>query len=462
MAKKEAIERDLADLQTVLANYPNGASPDIIQSQYIGPVNERTLQRRLVTLQERNIVRTTGRGRALLYHLVAPAAVVADTAAEEKAETQVPLSPAGRNIQRLVQQPMGQRPSAGYHFAFLRDYQPNIDAYLTRDQRTQLLELGKTAQLDQPAGTYAREVLQRLLIDLSWNSSRLEGNTYSLLDTQRLLSEGQMADHKSAAEAQMILNHKDAIEFLVDSAGEIGFNRYTITNLHALLSNNLLPDPGASGRLRTFAVGIAKSVYTPLAIPQQIDEYFDLLLAKADAIADPFEQAFFIMVQLPYLRPFDDVNKRVSRLAANIPLAKHNLAPLSFVDVPQDLYIQGLLGIYELHRVDLLRDVFLWAYRRSCLKYAAVRQSIGEPDGFRLRYREDIRALVSAVITQALSKPGAQEWIAAYSDRIPAADRAKFVEVVESEMLNLHEGNIARYRIRPSEFAAWQAVWEKK
>lgn len=76
--------------------------------------------------------------------------------------------------------------------------------------------------------------------------------------------------------------------------------------------------------------------------------------------------------------------------------------------------------------------------------------------------REDIRALVSAVITQALSKPGAQEWIAAYSDRIPAADRAKFVEVVESEMLNLHEGNIARYRIRPSEFAAWQAVWEKK
>jgi hypothetical protein len=260
----------------------------------------------------------------------------------------------------------------------------------------------------------------------------------------------------------MILNHKDAIEFLVDSAGEIGFNRYTITNLHALLSNNLLPDPGAPGRLRTFAVGIAKSVYTPLAIPQQIEEYFDLFLAKAEAIQDPFEQAFFVMVQLPYLQPFDDVNKRVSRLAANIPLAKRNLAPLSFVDVPQDLYIQGLLGIYELQRIDLLKDVFLWAYRRSCLRYAAMRQSMGEPDPFRVRYRDDIRVLISLIVTNAESKAEANKEITTYATRIPANDRAKFIEVVETELLGLHEGNFARYKIRPSEFAAWKAVWEAR
>jgi hypothetical protein len=187
---------------------------------------------------------------------------------------------------------------------------------------------------------------------------------------------------------------------------------------------------------------------------------FDTLLQKATAIEDPFEQAFFVMVQLPYLQPFDDVNKRVSRLAANIPLNKQNLAPLSFVDVPQDLYIQGLLGVYELRRVNLLKDVFLWAYERSSLRYAAMRQSIGDPDPFRVRYRSDIRDLVSAVVTQTLTQLQARKVIADDANRLPEADRAKFEEVVEGELLGLHAGNIARYRIRPSEFAVWKTVWE--
>ena len=135
-------------------------------------------------------------------------------------------------------------------------------------------------------------------------------------------------------------------------------------NLHALLSNNLLPDPGASGRLRTFDVGIYKSVFVPLAVPQLISELFDVILEKTKQIKNPFEQAFFTMVHLPYLQPFDDVNKRVSRLAANIPFAHHNLSPLSFIDVPDDIYIQGMIGVYELNRVELLKDVFLWAYER--------------------------------------------------------------------------------------------------
>ena len=113
----------------------------------------------------------------------------------------------------------------------------------------------------------------------------------------------------------MILNHKDAIEFLAGSAEEIGFNRHTILNLHALLANNLLADPEATGRLRQIAVGIEKSAFHPLEVPQLIEEYFDQILTTADAITDPFEQAFFVMVQLPYLQPFDDVNKRVSRLS---------------------------------------------------------------------------------------------------------------------------------------------------
>lgn len=93
------------------------------------------------------------------------------------------------------------------------------------------------------------------------------------------------------------------------------------------------------------------------------------------------------MIHLPYLQPFEDVNKRVSRLAASIPLIRQNLSPISFVDVPARDYIDGLLGVYELNQIDLLRDVFVWAYERSSAQYAVVKQSLGEPDPFRLRYR---------------------------------------------------------------------------
>jgi Fic family protein len=106
----------------------------------------------------------------------------------------------------------------GYNREFVESYQPNVTQYLTQDEIEKLTALGKTTMVEHPAGTYAKEILNRLLIDLSWNSSRLEGNTYSLLDTQRLIDSGQALDNKTTLESQMILNHKEAIEFLVYSA----------------------------------------------------------------------------------------------------------------------------------------------------------------------------------------------------------------------------------------------------
>lgn len=455
MAKRITVEREFAELQDLLSRHPNGASIETIQSDYGSKTSLRTLQRRLVSLQQQGLVRTSGQGRALVYHLV--------NSLEPTTETVpgpiITLSLRAQQQQNYIRQSLDRRPQVGYDPEFLRSYRPNRDAYLLPDERSKLLAIGQTARQNEPAGTYARQILQRLLIDLSWNSSRLEGNTYSLLDTQRLLSQGLEADDKTAAEAQMILNHKEAIEFLVNPYPEIGFNRYTITNLHALLSNNLLPDPAASGRLRTFPVGITNSKYQPLGMPQQIEEFFELFLSKGQQIENPFEQAFFTMVHLPYLQPFDDVNKRVSRLAANIPLNKWNLAPLSFVEVNRDLYIEGLLAVYERAGVDLLKDVFLWAYERSAQRYAEVRQTIGEPDPFRLQYREDIRKVVAEIVTNALTQPQAKQRIQEYAARLPEVDRTKFVEVVETELLSLHAGNFARYRILPSQFTAWQTVW---
>ena len=166
----------------------------------------------------------------------------------------------------------------------------------------------------QPAGTYARDILNRLLIDLSWASSRLEGNTYTRLETQYLIEFGRAAEGKDQREAQMILNHKAAIEMLVESVNDVGFNAFTFKNLHAQLSENLLGDPMMSGRLRTQIVDVQGTVFHPISVSQQIEDYFEMILRKAGAIEDPFEQSFFIMVQIPYLQPFIDVNKRVSRL----------------------------------------------------------------------------------------------------------------------------------------------------
>lgn len=432
----------------------NGLSIEEIMDRLGFPIEKRTLQRRLRELKQNNQIIVSGESRATRYFAKEQQAEISNAPTDL-----ISLSPEGKEILTLVSRPEARRIPVGYDREFLENYRPNIDSYLTPEDQTKLAGIGKTQGDNQPAGTYARQILNRLLIDLSWNSSRLEGNTYSLLDTELLIHEGKPAGDKSLKETQMILNHKDAIEFLVDTADEIGFNRYTILNLHALLSNNLLPNPAASGRLREFGVGITNSVFTPLGIPQLISELFDLILEKAKQIQNPFEQAFFVLVHFPYLQPFDDVNKRVSRLAANIPLNRYNLAPLSFIDVPEEYYVKGILGIYELNRVELFKDVFMWAYERSALRYAAIRQSLGEPDTFRLKYREEIRAVIVIIIIQAMKKYKAIQTIKDEAEKLPMEDRAKFIEAVETELMGMHEGNFARYRIMPAEFKKWKAGW---
>ena len=371
------------------------------------------------------------------------------------------LSPAAARVRDHVRRRPETRRPVGYDRGFLEGYRPNVTFYLTPAERAHLADVGTPKVAEQPAGTYARQILDRLLIDLAWNSSRLEGNTYSLLDTRRLIELGGEAEGGAPIEAQMILNHKDAIEFLVSAADDIGFNRYTVLNLHALLANNLLADPAAAGRLRYIPVAIERSSFHPLEVPQLIEECFEQVLATAGTITDPFEQALFIMVQLPYLQPFDDVNKRVSRLAANIPLIRRNLCPLSFVDVPRETYTEAMLGVYELNAVELLKEVFIWACERSAARYSAVRQSLGDPDPFRLRYRSELRELVGELIRARTNWRETAARIAAWStEKLDAADRARFVQIVESEIASLHEGNFARYRVRPSEFAEWRRGWE--
>ncbi len=450
----------LSEIEALVRGHSGVSAPEILRALR-SPIPSRTLQYRLRYMVTRNRLVMDGHGRWARYRI--PDVPVGWMVREDASDPVIPLSEAGISVRDYVRRTREARRPAGYDRKFLDLYRPNVSFYLTEQERAHLAIIGSQKFAGQAAGTYARQILNRLLIDLSWNSSRLEGNTYSLLDTKRLIEFGQEAEGRAPLEAQMILNHKDAIEFLVGAADEIGFNRYTILNLHALLANNLLADSTAAGRLRYIAVGIERSTFHPLEVPQLIEECFDQILATAAAIADPFEQALFMMVQLPYLQPFDDVNKRVSRLAANIPLIKGNLSPLSFAEVPRQAYTDAVLGVYELAKIELFKDIFFWAYERSAARYAAVRQSLGEPDPFRFRYREQLRELVADLVRSRVSRKDAVARIAAWSQQAIDLDgRPRFAELAELELIGLHEGNFARYRIRPAEFAAWRQVWEAR
>ncbi len=471
MAKRreEDLAKDLAAVVDFVRQSADGArSGDIAFA--LKKVPQRTLQRWLKTLVEQGRLTQEGKGPAARYRVPSPAEEKRELSAqpvgpevEGTVEVVIPLSAESQKIREYLRQPSAIRKAVGYNRQFLDSYRPNTSFYLSAKERAHMAEVGTTKAVVEAAGTYAKQILNRLLIDLSWNSSRLEGNTYSLLDTRRLIEFGEEAEGRNRLEAQMILNHKDAIAFLVSAADEIGFNRYTVLNLHGILAQNLLPDEAAAGRLRRIAVGIEKSAFHPLEVPQLIEECFNQVLATAAAIRDPFEQAFFAMVQLPYLQPFDDVNKRVSRLAANIPFIKGNLSPLSFIAVPRSSYTEAMLGVYEQNKVAFLKDIFIWAYERSAERYAAVRQSLGEPDPFRQRYREALRQLVGDVVRRRMDRKQAGIYIASWvKDNIEAQDRAAFREIAESDLLGLHEGNFARFGVRPSEFAAWQAAWEDR
>jgi Fic family protein len=430
-------------LAELLAQHPN--------------VARRTAQRWISQLIESGQISAIGEGRARRYLPMKSAAIAPATIEEDRFPSSIPLSADSRDIVAYIDQPPEARRPVGYQREFLDVYRPNVTWYLSESLRRQLHKMGKTAQAEAPAGTYSRAILNRLLIDLSWASSHLEGNTYSRLDTRELIEHGKVAQGKAAIETQMILNHKTAIELLVENIGTVGFDRYTLMNLHSALSENLLPNPADEGRIRQHAVDIGRSVYRPLSAPQQIDEALDVLLDKVNQIADPFEQSFFVMVHLPYLQPFADINKRTSRVVASLPLFRANLCPLTFLDVPEHAYSRAILGMYEMTRVELLRDLYVWAYERSTQEYLAIKQDLAEPDPLRLAWRDLIKQAIRDVVMQP-NQDALTVIRRAVMARVPEADRANVQALIVEELRRLHEGVLARYGLRPSELTVWKAA----
>jgi hypothetical protein len=197
-------------------------------------------------------------------------------------------------------------------------------------------------------------------------------------------------------------------------------------------------------------VGIRGSVYVPVQSPQLLQEMFDRIVEKARLILNPVEAAFFLWVNIAYLQPFEDGNKRVSRLAANVPLLLRNHAPLSFLGVSREDYALAMMGVYELGDVSLAVDLFSWTYRRSLAKYEVILKAMDAPDPFRIRNRQALTEAVQMVVMDRLSASKAASQVL-----VATQDLERFHQMLRVELASLEQFNCARFRLGMQAVQAW-------
>lgn len=245
----------------------------------------------------------------------------------------------------------------GYNFELIRETMPKVNVF-TEDECSRLAELRTIfakRMADIPTGAYNRE-MERLGIDLSWKSAQIEGNTYTLLETETLLKDLQEAKGKKHEEAVMLLNHKNALKAILDRPA--WFERISVSKIedvHTVLAEGL----GVERNLRHVRVGITGTRYRPLDVESQIREAVEDMCNLINGKEEPYEKALLALLLIAYIQPFMDGNKRTSRLIANAILIAAGCCPLSFRTVEANDYRAALLLFYEQNNVSAFKRMFL-------------------------------------------------------------------------------------------------------
>ena len=327
---------EMEPLLGILGDYPQGVSPREILKHL--PVSRPTLNRWLAHGVVSGKIARIGRGPATRYALTDPLAA----------------------LRAYFEKPHTERRIARFDEALLQP-EPGLS------------ESAMTAIGAIPICSIDKRTFGKFLIDFSCASSVLEGGSYSLLDTQALIEYGEKAKGKPLEDAFLVLNHKEALEYLFEN-----MRLEEIFRVHDLLtSDHDLAELAGSrhflrreyrGVVREHAdVDIAFSAYLPPFRPGTgyVGKMLDRILETAAKIANPIQASFYLLTRLPYLQPFQDGNKRVSRALCNVPLMLANLPPISFVDFGKKDYIVALLAFYELGDVRLFEKCFVEAYAKS-------------------------------------------------------------------------------------------------
>ena len=201
-----------------------------------------------------------------------------------------------------------------------------------------------------------KKEMERLAIDLSWKSSQIEGNTYSLLETERLLNEHKTADGKPRDDATMLLNHKTAINFITANPDYVvPLSVRSIEDIHSLLIKDLNVDRN----IRRRRVGVTGTNYKPLDNEHQIREALEDMCRFVNSKGDVFEKSFYTLVLLSYIQAFDDGNKRTARIVSNAILIANNYCPLSFRTVDSIEYKKAMLIFYEQNNISAFKRIFI-------------------------------------------------------------------------------------------------------
>lgn len=438
----------------LLEVHPSGLSISEIRNQLDFQINPKTLQRRLSSLVLSGRVNRRGRLKFTKYYSP-DSRTIEQSEDKSNLELEEVFSEDGRKSMQFLAKPKHFRTKTTYRTGFIDNYKPNETFYVPAKVRQKLYSKGRRFDIEKAAGSYVRLISQRIMIDLSYFSSKLEGNTYSLLDTENLIEHGNEAEGKVFEETQMILNHKAAIVFLIDNAETIDINEITIRSLHSLLAKQLLANYYAWGNIRTKPVVIGESSYVPLEHPEKLKVAFQRILGLAREIIDPFEQSFFLLVHLPYLQAFEDVNKRTSRLASNIPLFKHNLCPLSFVGVERNHYRDALLAFYEENAIQPMLDLYVWAYSNSCKEYDVVKQSVSIWNAKNSQYQEHLNEVMRHVILEGLHGKAIQRLAKEYCAKNQLLDDKAFHVTLRKLLRETHEGNVIILNVTPEQFTRW-------
>jgi Fic family protein len=209
--------------------------------------------------------------------------------------------------------------------------------------------------LEKESPTILKREWERFIIEFSWKSSEIEGNTYSLLETEALLKESQYAEGKDRAEAQMILNHKKAFEYiLVNQEAFSTITVDTIKRVHALLVEDL----GVKIDFRDHPVGITGTLYRPPEKQKRIEDLMKQLVETVQKKESSFEKALLLLAVISYIQPFEDGNKRTARMVANAFLYSQNKAMLSYRSVSAVEYKKAILLFYEKNNISALKRIF--------------------------------------------------------------------------------------------------------
>ncbi|MGH8783089.1 Fic family protein [Paraburkholderia sp.] len=436
------------DILAVLGRNSAQGNPWVSSTELAGQLSASwsTVKRYLDPLVQGGEVLREGKARATRYRIAAATPVAPAVPISSMSGAGPVWSTESQKLRNGLSRPLAARDIVTYERGFVDDYVPNQSSLLPETLATTLAEEGRMKG-QQPAATYARKVLEPLLLDLSWSSSRLEGNRYSLLATEELFKSGATGGDMDAV---MLLNHKAAIEFLVDAVPEYGLITALIRNLHAVLMRDLLADASGLGSIRQKVVNISDTAYIPTQVPSLLEQMFEHIVAKARQIKNPVESAFFLWVNLAYLQPFEDGNKRTSRLSANIPLMLYNCAPLSFLDVNAEDYAFAMMGVYEHRDVALAVDLFEWSYRRSIRKYAVTLEAMGVPDPVRLQFREALNEAIGSIVRDRKTLDEAVAALFLPEDQVGA-----FQPLLDAELRTLGLHNCARYRLTLGQTRQW-------